>query len=247
MIIYPNIQVKGGKCVNLRRGDVEDVETYPIDPVTAAASCVSKGAEWLHLVDIDGVLQGGAHNGEILSRIMKTAKVPCQVGGGIRTMSAAEWWFNAGAERIVLGTAAVKDRTFVHEACARWPGKVAISIDAAGGRVVIEGWREKTTFTPIALAKEFQDIGAVAIIYTDIDMDIEQHDASFANTIQLAKELEIDVIASGTVRSLDDVAMLKHLPRVAGAIIGRALFNNKVTLEDAIAVAHQPIVNTPFI
>ncbi|WP_421878231.1 HisA/HisF-related TIM barrel protein [Pacificispira sp.] len=247
MIIYPTIQVKGGKCVNLIRGNVTEVEEFAVAPLAAAKSYVAKGAEWLHLVDIDGILQGGEHNGEVITEIMKSVDIPCQVGGGIRTMAAAEWWFKAGADRIVLGTAAVKDRTFVREACSHWPGKVLVSIDAYEGKVVIEGWREKTMFSPLELAREFQNIGAAAIIYTDIDMDIDLPEASFAHTTQLAKELEIDVISSGTVRRLDDVAVLKHLPRISGAIIGRALFQNAVSLEDAIAVAKQPVAETPFI
>lgn len=247
MIIYPNIQVKAGKCVNLRRGDLNDVETYPVAPLAAAKSCAEKGAEWLSLIDVDGILQGGEHNGDVITEIMKSVSIPCQVGGGIRTMSAAEWWLNAGAARIVLGTAAVKDRTFLHEACSRWPGQVVISLDARDGKVVIEGWRESTMFTPLELATEFQSIGAAAIIYTDIDMDNDLPDASFANTEKLAAALEIDVISSGTVRSLDDVAILKHLPNVAGAILGRAMFNNKVSLEDAIAVGNQKTTAAPFI
>lgn len=247
MIIYPTIQVKGGKCVNLVRGDVAQVEAFSVDPLETAKTLVEKGAEWLHLIDIDGILQGGEHNGELLSEIMKSAGVPCQVGGGIRTMASAEWWLDAGAERIVLGTAAVKDRSFVKEACQLWPGKVLVSIDSHEGKVVIEGWREKTMFTPLEMGKDFQDIGAAALIYTDIDMDIEHPEASFATTTQLADELEIDVISSGTVRSLDDVAILKHLPRISGAIIGRALFRNAVSLEDAIAVAKQKVAKTPFL
>jgi phosphoribosylformimino-5-aminoimidazole carboxamide ribotide isomerase len=247
MIIYPAIQVKDGNCVDLRRGDVDDVETYEIAPLTAAKTFVAKGAEWLHLVDIDGILQGGKHSGEVFKEIISRSGVPCQVGGGIRTLASAEWWLDAGAERVVLGTAAVKDRAFVQEACARWPGKVVISIDGFEGRVVIEGWREKTMFTPMDLAKEFQDIGAAAIIYTDIDMDIEAMDASFATTTELATELEIDVIASGTARGLDDLATLKHLPHIAGAIVGRSLFRKRISLEDAIAVAKQKITDAPFL
>ena len=247
MIIYPTIQVKAGQCVNLRRGDIGDVETYSVSPSEAASGLVAKGAEWLHLVDIDGVLQGGQHNGDVLKHIMQSSGIPCQVGGGIRTMNSAEWWFAAGASRIVLGTAAVKDRTFVHEACARWPGKVAISLDARDGKVVIEGWREKTMYSPLELGKAFQEMGAAALIYTDIDMDTDQPEAGFAATIQLAKELEIDILSSGTVRGLDDIAVLKQLPGIAGAIVGRALFNNRISLEDAIAVARQPVTKAPFL
>lgn len=247
MIIYPTIQVKGGKCVNLRRGNVDDVLTYDVSPLDAAKECVAKGADWLHLIDIDGILQGGEHNGDILSEIMKTVGVPCQVGGGIRTMAAAEWWMKAGAERIIVGTAAVKDRTFAQEICTRWPGRVVVSVDALDGKVVINGWREKTVFTPLEVAKDFEDMGAGAIVYTDIDMDMENPTASFANTSKLASALELEVISSGTVRSLDDVATLKHLPKISGAVIGRAMFENKVSLEDAIAVARQAVRRTPFI
>jgi len=162
-------------------------------------------------------------------------------------MASAEWWLDHGAEMIVLGTAAVKDRTFVREASARWPGKVVVSIDASEGKVVIEGWREKTMFSPMELAKDFQTMGVAAIIYTDVDMDIDLPDASFAQTAELAKELDMGVISSGTVRGLDDVAILKHLPGIAGCVVGRALFTNKVSLEDAIAVAGQKVTETPFI
>ena len=247
MIVYPNIQVKAGKCVNRRRGNVDDVQNYAVSSLDAAKSCVEKGAEWLHLVDLDGILQGGEHNGDVITEIFRLAGAKCMVGGGIRTMASAEWWIDAGAAKIVLGTAAVKDRTLVKEACARWPDRVVVSVDAFEGKVVIEGWREKTMFTPLELARDFQDVGVSAIIYTDIDLDIDLPDASFAHTAQLAKELDIDVISSGAVRSLDDVAVLKHLPGIAGAVIGRALFSNKVSLEDAIAVAGQKVTETPFI
>lgn len=247
MIIYPNIQVMGGACVNLRRGDFDDVQRYSIAPLDAAKKIVEKGAEWLHLSDIDGIKQGGEHNGDTISEIMKAVSIPCQVAGGIRTMASAEWWLEAGAARIVLGTAAVKDPSFVREAATRFPGKVAVAIDALEGQVVIEGWREKTTFNPIDLAKSFEQMGVSALIYTDVDMDHELPDASFANTTQLAKEVDIEVISSGTVRTLDDIATLKHLPHVKGAVIGRAMFNNTIDLSDALAVAAQKYTKAPFI
>jgi len=247
MIIYPLIELQDGKCVNLRRGDLNDQVVFETAPVDAARKFAAAGAEWLYLVDLDGVAQGGRHNGDAITEIMQAVDVPWMVGGGIRSVSSAEWWFNAGAQSIVLGTAAVKDRTLVRELCANYPGKICVSVDGRGGKVVIEGWREETMFTPLELAKSFEETGVTTIIFTDVDMSNDSPDAGFAETTHLATKLNIPVIANGVIRSLDDISTLKQLPAVSGCIVGRALFQGNVSLEEAIAIGNMPFTRAEFI
>lgn len=247
MIIYPLIELQDGKCVNLRRGDLDDRVIFETPPVEAAKKFAAAGAEWLYLVDLDGVAQGGRHNGDAISEIMKAVDVPCMVGGGIRSVSSADWWFEAGAQYVALGTAAVKDRTLVRELCAKYPGKICVSIDGRGGKVVIEGWREETMFTPMELAKSFEETGVSAIIFTDVDMSNDTPDAGFAETTYLATHLNIPVVANGVIRTLDDISTLKQMPKVSGCIVGRAFFQGKISLEEAIAIGNMPFTRAEFI
>jgi phosphoribosylformimino-5-aminoimidazole carboxamide ribotide isomerase len=247
MIIYPDIELQDGQCVNLVRGRMEEPIKYDVDPLDAAKQFEAAGAEALHLVDLDGVRQGGRHNADAIRRIIEAVKVPVQVGGGIRTIDNVNWWFDHGADRVVLGTAAVKDRWLVENACAAHPGKVLVSVDAREGRVVIEGWRETTAFTALELAKSFEQSGVSEIIYTDIDRDDELYESSVANTSQMGKELNIPVISSGLVKTLDDVSMLKYMENIAGCVIGRALFNGSVDLKEALEIAKAPYQPAEFI
>ncbi len=240
MIIYPDIEVQDGKCVNLRRGVIEDPIVFDMTPLEAAKTFEAAGAEWLNITDLDGVLQGGRHNADQICEIIRTVDIPVQVGGGVRTMNTVEWWFEHGAERVILGTAAVKDRTLVRNACAHHPDKIVVSVDARNSMVVIEGWKVTTSFTALEVAKDLESSGVAALIYTDIDCDIEAPEASFAQTTELAVAVSIPVISSGTVKSLDDISTLRHLPNIAGAIVGRALFNGAVDLQDAIEIAAAP-------
>lgn len=247
MIIYPDIELQDGRCVNLVRGRHEEPVVYDIDPLEAARRFAAQGAEWLHVVDLDGVLQGGRHNADTICRIIEAVPLPVQVGGGIRTTASVDWWFEHGAARIVLGTAAVKDRRLVEYACVHYPGKIVVSIDAREGRVVIEGWRESTAFSALDLGKSFEQSGVSELIYTDIDRDEELPESSLANTSQMGRELHIPVIASGGVYTLDDVAKLKYLPNIAGCVIGRALFDGRIQLSDALAIARAPYEAAEFI
>jgi phosphoribosylformimino-5-aminoimidazole carboxamide ribotide isomerase len=243
VIIYPDIEIQSGRSVNLPRGLREEPVTYDITPLDAARWFQASGAEWLHIVDLDGVFQGGRHNAELICKIIEEAVVPVEVAGGIRTEHHVDWWFDHGATRIVLGTVAVKNRNLVRDVCFRHPGKVVISIDARGGYALIDGWKTRTSFTPNELARDFEDIGAAAIIFTDIDRFENHPESSFSATTALAAEVKIPVISTGTVHTLDDVSSLKYLPNISGAIIGRALFSGAVQLEDAIAVASGPGVD----
>ncbi|WP_271271826.1 1-(5-phosphoribosyl)-5-[(5-phosphoribosylamino)methylideneamino]imidazole-4-carboxamide isomerase [Aliamphritea hakodatensis] len=243
MIIFPDIELMDGKCVNLHHGHLEDPIHYDVDPVETALKFVEQGATNLHLVDLDGVVQGGKHNAEVICEIIEKSGVPVQVGGGIRTMTSAQWWFDHGAKRIVLGTAAVMDRHFLQEVCSHYPGRVVASIDAKDNHVMVNGWRESTAFTPMEVGHALQDSGICALIYTDINYDIDHAEATLATTTEMASELRIPVISSGTVKSLDDISRLQLLPNIAGAIVGRALFNGAVSLEDALRVGSQDVPN----
>jgi phosphoribosylformimino-5-aminoimidazole carboxamide ribotide isomerase len=247
MIIYPDIELQGGKCVNLVRGRMEEPVQFDISPLDAAKSFESQGAEALHIVDLDGVSQGGRHNADTICEIIKAVNIPVQVGGGIRTNENVRWWFDHGANRVVLGTAAVKDRRLVENACSTYPGKILVSVDAREGQVVIEGWRETTSFSALDLAKSFEQSGVAEIIYTDIDRDDDLPESSIANTSQMGKELSIPVISSGLVKTLDDVSTLKYMENVNGAVIGRALFNGSFTLSEALEIAKAPYQPAEFI
>lgn len=237
MIIYPDIELQNGKCVNLVRGQMDKPVVYKKDPVEAAREFQNQGAQWLHVVDLDAVGQREDSNYELVCDIIEAVHIPVQVAGGIRSIASVEWWFDHGAGRVVIGTAAVKDPHFVKEACTRFPGKVVVSVDARGDRVMVEGWTEATAFTALEFARQYETDDVAAIIFTDIDRDDDLPESSFATTTELATKLITPVIASGPVKTLDDISTLKYLPNIAGAITGRALFSGAFTLAEAVELA----------
>lgn len=239
MIVYPDIELHQGKCVNLKHGSIAEPKIFDITPQDAAREFEQSGAEWLHLVDLDGVFGHDEQNSEFVHQIIKNSNIPVQVGGGIGSASVIDHWLNNGAERVVLGTAAVTDARLVADACAHHPEKIVISIDARGGKAVSHGWEAESSFTALELAKRFERVGAGGIIYTDIDLYDELPESSMANTIEMATQLECPVISSGTIRCLDDVSMLSQLPNISGVVIGWALFENQVTLEEVLEIASQ--------
>lgn len=247
MIIYPDIELQQGRCVNLRRGRAEEPTVYDVDPVEAARDFVRQGAEWIHVVDLDAVFNHG-DNAALVERIIKEAGCPVQVGGAIRSMERVNHWIEAGAMRVVIATAAVKYPHLVREAATAYPGQVVVSIDARGGKVVVEGWREATIFTPIDFARQFEDVPLAAFIYTDIDFDDDEPDSSLSQLTDLAAAVKTPVIASGVVKSLQDVSVLQYLPNISGVISSRALFGKTFTLEEALAITHEPAPEpAPFI
>ncbi len=239
MIIYPDIELQKGRCVSLIRGQMDEPIIYDVSPLDAAQDLVRQGAEWLHVVDLDAVGKIEQENSELICEIINNVHVPVQVAGGIRSMSAVDWWFSHGAARVVIGTAAVKDPGLVKEACTRYPKKIVISVDAKGGFVAVEGWRETTAYTPLVFARQFELYDLAAIIFTDIDRDHDVAESSLAMTTEMGSNLIVPIIASGTVKTLDDVSTLIYLPNIAGAIIGRALFEKAFSVADAISVARQ--------
>lgn len=234
MILYPAIDLKDGACVRLRRGAMKDATVYNRDPLDQARKFESAGASWLHLVDLDGAFTGKPVNRKTMEEIVKAVKISCQVGGGIRELAAIEGWLAAGAARVILGTVALKDPALVREACKKFPGRIALGIDARAGKVAVEGWAETSEVTALDLAQRFSDAGAAAIIFTDIDRDGLLKGVNVAATGHLAAALTIPVIASGGVAGLDDLAALAKT-KVAGCIIGRALYDGGLDLAAALA------------
>ncbi len=249
MIVYPDIELHRGRCVNLKHGSIEAPQVFDISPADAAREFEQGGAEWLHVVDLDRVFEPQEHtdNSGVIRQIIRQSNIPVQVGGGIRSLTAVQDWMTNGVERVVLGTAAVIDQRLVETLCAEYPDKILISIDAREGKVVSHGWKHTSTFTAWQLAKRFERCGAAAIIYTDIDRYDELPESSMANTTRMGTELNCPVISSGTVRNLDDISMLANLPNIAGAVVGWALFNKKISIEDAVQVARQKPTRADFL
>ncbi|WP_203071369.1 1-(5-phosphoribosyl)-5-[(5-phosphoribosylamino)methylideneamino]imidazole-4-carboxamide isomerase [Falsiroseomonas ponticola] len=237
-VLYPAIDLKGGQVVRLKRGDMAQATIYADDPGAQAASFAAQGFAWVHVVDLDGAFAGKPANVEAVKHII--AAVPglsVQLGGGIRDMATAEAWLAAGVTRIILGSAAVKDPDFARAACRAFPGRVALGIDARDGFVATEGWAETSATNAVDLAKAFEGSGAAAIIYTDIARDGMLSGVNVTATAALARAVTMPVIASGGVASTDDIVALKAEGVVAGAILGRALYDGRVEPAAALALA----------
>jgi phosphoribosylformimino-5-aminoimidazole carboxamide ribotide isomerase len=238
MILFPAIDLKQGKCVRLRQGDMAQVTIFNNSPAAQAASFVKDGFSYLHVVDLDGAFAGKPVNGEAVDAILETIDIPVQLGGGIRDMKTISAWLDKGLSRVIIGTAAVRDPDFVREAARVFPGQVAVGIDARDGFVAVEGWAEASTLSSIELGKRFEDAGVAAIIYTDISRDGMLQGLDFSGTLALAKALSIPVIASGGLASIEDVKRLlePEYAALAGAITGRALYDGSLDAGEALAL-----------
>ncbi|WP_226781045.1 1-(5-phosphoribosyl)-5-[(5-phosphoribosylamino)methylideneamino]imidazole-4-carboxamide isomerase [Oceaniglobus trochenteri] len=236
MILYPAIDLKDGQCVRLLRGDMDKATVFGSDPAAQAKSFQDAGCEWVHLVDLNGAFAGEPVNGAAVESILSTITVPAQLGGGIRDMATIERWISRGLSRVILGTVAVENPDLVREAARAFPGKVAVGIDARKGRVATKGWATETEVMVTDLARSFEDAGVAAIIYTDIDRDGAMQGPNVAATEALARAVDIPVIASGGVSSLDDLRALDATGVIAGAISGRALYDGAIDLATALAV-----------
>lgn len=235
MILYPAIDLKDGTCVRLRQGEMEQATVFNDDPGAQAAQFADAGCGWIHVVDLNGAFEGKPVNGAAVDAILSAVDVPVQLGGGIRSLDTATDWLERGVRRIVLGTVAVKDPDMVIEACRRWPGQVAVGIDARGGYVAVEGWAEQSTLSVYDLAARFEDAGVAAIVYTDIDRDGMMQGVNVEATASLAERTAIPVIASGGIASLEDLRALKARGGIAGAISGRALYDGRLDISAALA------------
>jgi phosphoribosylformimino-5-aminoimidazole carboxamide ribotide isomerase len=238
MILFPAIDLKDGQCVRLKLGDMAQATVYNPDPAAQAKAFEDQGFEWLHVVDLNGAFAGESVNGAAVEAILKATKNPVQLGGGIRTIAHIENWLAKGLSRVILGTVAVRDPALVIEACRLFPGKVAVGIDAKGGKVAVEGWAEASELGIIELAKRFEGAGVAAIIYTDIDRDGILAGINWNSTLELARSTLIPVIASGGLASLDDIRRLAE-PDAAileGAISGRALYDGRIDPAEALRI-----------
>ena len=234
MILYPAIDLKDGHCVRLLRGDMEAATVFGTDPAAQARAFQDAGAQWLHLVDLNGAFAGRPVNGAAVEAILAATSIPTQLGGGIRDMATIEAWLERGLTRVILGTVAVEDPDLVHQAAAAFPGRIAVGIDARAGRVATRGWATETDIDATDLARRFQDAGVAAIIYTDIDRDGAMGGPNIAATEALARAVSIPVIASGGVSSLADLTALAGTGVIAGAISGRALYDGAIDLKQAL-------------
>jgi phosphoribosylformimino-5-aminoimidazole carboxamide ribotide isomerase len=240
MILFPAIDLKDGACVRLLRGDMEAATVFNDSPADQARAFVEAGADWLHIVDLNGAFDGVSVNGDAVRAILdvtRGAHVKVQLGGGIRTRDHVAAWLADGIDRVILGTAAVKDPGLVIASCREFPGRIAVGIDARGGRVAVEGWAETSDLAVEELARRFADAGVAAIIYTDIDRDGALEGPNVGATVALAEAIDIPVIASGGVSSLADVeAFLPYADRgIAGVISGRAIYDGRIDLAAALA------------
>lgn len=236
MIIFPAIDLKSGQCVRLFKGEMDKATIFNDNPAEQALEFENAGFKFLHIVDLDGAIKGASANESSVREILKTVKIPTQLGGGIRSIAAIEQWLNLGISRVILGTIAAKNPELVREACKKFPGKIVVGIDAKNGMVATEGWVETSEITTLELAKKFEDCGVSAIIYTDISRDGTLTGADLSGTKNLAQNLKIPVIASGGIGNLDDVLKVKDLEQfgVIGAIVGRALYDKKVAAADLV-------------
>ncbi|MBG02746.1 MAG: 1-(5-phosphoribosyl)-5-[(5-phosphoribosylamino)methylideneamino]imidazole-4-carboxamide isomerase [Rhodospirillaceae bacterium] len=235
MILYPAIDLKDGQCVRLRLGDMDQSTVFNDDPAAQARDFAAAGCEWLHLVDLNGAFEGKPVNASAVEAILGATDIPVQLGGGIRDMATIDAWLERGIRRVILGTVAVKDPDLVRAACDKWPGRVAVGIDAKGGKVAIEGWAEVSELTAEALAAEFEGAGVSAIIHTDVDRDGVLAGPNIEATARLAASTAIPVIASGGVSSLDDLMAIQANGTIEGAISGRALYDGRINLEEALS------------
>jgi phosphoribosylformimino-5-aminoimidazole carboxamide ribotide isomerase len=239
MILYPAIDLKDGQCVRLLRGDMNKATVFGADPAAQALAFQDAGCAWLHLVDLNGAFAGHPVNGDAVRSILSSVKVPVQLGGGIRDMATIAMWLEAGLSRVILGTVAVENPDLVRQAAAAFPGKVAVGIDARKGMVATKGWATETDINATDLARQFEDAGVAAIIYTDIDRDGAMAGPNIPATEALARAVSIPVIASGGVSTLDDLGALQATGVIAGAISGRALYEGAIDLREALALLNR--------
>lgn len=234
MIVYPAIDLKDGACVRLLRGAMEQATVYGRDPAAQARTFAAAGAEWIHVVDLDGAVAGKPVNEAAIDAILGAVAARVQLGGGNRSLEIVERRLAKGVARAVLGTVALTDPALVREACRRFPGRIAIGIDARAGKVAVDGWVRTSEMTALDLAKALEDAGAAALVYTNIDRDGAKTGVDVAGTAALARAVATPVIASGGVASLADIRALKAEKAIAGVIVGRALYDGAIDLGEAL-------------
>ncbi|THD74300.1 MAG: 1-(5-phosphoribosyl)-5-[(5-phosphoribosylamino)methylideneamino]imidazole-4-carboxamide isomerase [Phenylobacterium sp.] len=239
MILYPAIDLKDGQCVRVIRGDLGQATVFNASPADQARAWVDGGFHWLHVVDLNGAVQGQAVNGAAVEAILEAVSLPVQLGGGIRSLADVERWIEAGVSRVILGTVAVREPQVVREAAKAFPEQIAVSVDVRAGKVAVQGWTEDSDLDAISVAKRFEDVGVSALIITDIDRDGTTMGFDVEAFGTIADAVTIPVIAAGGLASIDDIVRLKARKGVpiAGAVLGRALYNGAIVPSDALKAA----------
>lgn len=244
LTLYPAIDLKGGACVRLRQGEMSDATHYSDNPPAQAQLFADAGCKHLHVVDLDGAFAGHSANADAVEKIIANTSLPVQLGGGLRDMRTIERWLDAGVRRVILGSAAVKDPDLVRQAARAWPGRVIAGIDARQGRVATEGWAEVSELTAVDLAKRMEDAGVAGIIFTEISRDGMLEGLDLEQTADIARAVSIPVIASGGVGNLEHLKALRQtaqeVPGIQGVIVGRALYDGRISLPDALNVLEAP-------
>lgn len=239
MILYPAIDLKDGQCVRVLHGDLSTATVFNTEPASQARAFVDAGFHWIHVVDLNGAVQGKAVNGSAVEAILSAVSVPVQLGGGIRTLADIERWIEAGVSRVILGTVAVKQPEIVHAAAKQFPEQIAVSVDVRKGKVAVDGWTADSDLDAITVAKRFEDAGVGALIVTDIDRDGTVMGFNVDAFGAIADAITIPVIAAGGLATVDDIAKLKARKgvAVAGAVLGRALYNGAIDPAEALRLA----------
>lgn len=236
MILYPTMELQHGRCVTLEKGRLDAAMLWHVDPVETARGFADAGASWMHLTDFDAV-EGRDENSELVEEIIRSVGIPVQLGGGFRSRDAVERWIDKGAGRVVISTLAARDPVLVKELAKYFPDQIVLAVDVWQGQVMTDGWRSSSAFTPDAFIAAFDDAPLAGVIVTDIDSDVADTDAQLGLISGLAEVARAPVVASGVVRSLDDIARLKYIPSISGALVGRALFRKTFELAEALHLA----------
>ncbi|MDA7963403.1 1-(5-phosphoribosyl)-5-[(5-phosphoribosylamino)methylideneamino] imidazole-4-carboxamide isomerase [Ruegeria sp.] len=243
MMIFPTMELQNGKCVTLEKGRLDEAMIWHVDPIETARGWSAAGAEWMQLTDFDAI-EGRDTNVALVEEIIRSAEMPVQLAGGMRTRERIEHWIDKGAGRVVVGTLAARDPHLVKELAKFYPDQIVLAVDVWQGYVMTEGWRSQSAFTAEAFLEAFADAPFAAIVVTDIDSDMEDVEAQLGLISGLAKQSRTPVIASGVVRTTDDISRLAYIQNIAGAIVGRALFRKTLSLDAALDVAktsHEPV------
>ncbi len=234
MKIFPAIDIKDQKCVRLIKGDFENKTEYQMSPIDQAGKYRDYGFKNLHIVDLDGALTGETINLDIIQAIVGKFDLKVEIGGGIRNLESIQKYNDAGADKVILGSAAIKDKIFLKEACKKFPNKIALGLDAKNGYLSISGWRENSNQLTLDYLKEVNDYGVSRLIYTDIDRDGMKQSPNFDETLKVAKISNCPVIISGGVSSIDDVRKAKNLKNIEGIIVGKAIYDGDIKLEELV-------------
>jgi phosphoribosylformimino-5-aminoimidazole carboxamide ribotide isomerase len=242
VILFPAIDLKDGRCVRLARGDMAAATVFNDDPTGQAQAFQAQGFRYLHLVDLNGAFAGRPVNAPAVEAILKAVAIPVQLGGGIRDLATIEAWLDRGIRRVILGTLALRNPGVVREACRRFPGRIAVGIDARDGKVAVEGWAETSTLSVLEMARRYEDAGVAAIVHTDIDRDGILTGLNLPATAELARSTSIPVIASGGLAGIADVEALLRPEHamLEGAIAGRALYDGRLDAAEALALLSSP-------